>query len=135
MAAPGNTTSLYCRAVGGNFKKMDTNEIQKNIWRIADGIPFNLGNMTIYTTDSGKLLVTGWTNTIYFENLSRDNIVNELKELKQSFFELRSSFKELDDMILANDLKIEFHMAYDDSGKCGIGICSEINGEINWYID
>jgi len=114
---------------------MDTNEIEKKIWRIADGIPFNLGNMTIRTTDSDKLLVTGWTNTTYFENISRDNILNEIKELKQSFSELRNSFKELEDIIIYNDLKVEFHMAYDDSGKCAIGICSEINGKINWYID
>ncbi len=114
---------------------MDTSEIQRKIWRIADGIPFKLGNLTIRTTNSDKLLVTGWTNTIHFNSISRDNIVNELKELKQSFYELRSSFKELDDIIINNDLNIEFHMAYDDSGKCSIGICSEINGEINWYID
>lgn len=114
---------------------MDTDEIQKKIGRIADGIPFHLGNMTIRTTDSDKLMVTGWTNTIYFKNISREKIIIEIKELKQSFFELRSSFKELEDIIINNELQVEFHMAYDDAGKCSIGICSEINGELKWYID
>jgi hypothetical protein len=26
-------------------------------------------------------------------------------------------------------------MAYDDSGKAGIELCSEIEGKVNWYID
>ena len=113
---------------------MSTDEIRTKIWRIADGIPFKMGNMTIRTTDSEKLLVLGWTDVIYFENITKDKIIQEFGELKSSFSDLRESFSELDDIIKLNNLTVEFHMAYNDYGKVGIGLCSEIEGEINWYI-
>ncbi|NJO24598.1 MAG: hypothetical protein HC867_00675 [Bacteroidia bacterium] len=113
---------------------MDTDEIRRKIWRIADGIPFKLDNMTIRTTDSGKLIVTGWTDTINFKNISKEKILQELEELKSSFSELSKSFNELNDIVKGNNLTIEYHMAYDDAGKVGIGLCSELEGKINWYI-
>jgi hypothetical protein len=113
---------------------MDTKNVRERIWLIANGIPLSLGNMTIKTTDSGKLLVTGWTNTINFENISKANLLQELDDLKSSFLNLSKSFKELTDIVMINNLIIEYHMAYDDSGKAGIGLCSEINGKIYWYI-
>jgi hypothetical protein len=114
---------------------MEEDEIRKRIWLIADGIPFKLGNMTIRTNDSGKLSVTGWTSTIYFTNIIKGNILQELYDLKLSFGELSKSFNELNDIVKNNCLIIEYHMAYDDYGKAGIGLCSEIEGKLNWYID
>ena len=114
---------------------METEDIRKRICLIADGVPLKLGNMTIRTTDSGKLLVTGWTGTIYFENISRKKIAQELEDIKISFSELSKSFTELYDLVKLNNLTIEYHMAYDDSGKAGIGLCSEIGGTTNWYIE
>ena len=102
---------------------------------IADGIPLKLDNMVIRTTDTNKLLVTGWTNTIHFQNIKRENILTELTDLKSSFSDLTKSFNELSDIIKNNRLTVEFHMAYDDSGKVGIGLCSEIDGAINWYVE
>jgi hypothetical protein len=108
--------------------------IRKRIWLIADGIPLKLDNMTIQANDSGKLLVTGWTNTIYFNNISKENILEELNDLKSSFSGLSKSFVELNDLVKRNGLTIEYHMTYD-TGKAGIGLCSEIEGKLNWYID
>ena len=109
--------------------------IRQRIWLIPDGIPLKLDNITIRTNDSGKLLVTSWTKTIDFNNISKEDILQELDDLKSSFSDLSNSFPELNDMVKGNDLTIEYHMAYDDAGKAGIGICSEIAGHINWYID
>ncbi len=109
--------------------------IRKRIWLIPDGIPLKLDNISIRTNDSGKLLVTGWTNTLNFNNISKENILQELNKLKSSFSDLSNSFPELKDIVEANDLTIEYHMAYDDYGKVGIGLCSEIEGTLNWYID
>lgn len=109
--------------------------IKKGIWLIADGIPLKLDGMSIRINDSGKLLVTGWTNTIHFKNISKETILQELDALKSSFSDLSNSFPELKDIVKGNDLTIEYHIAYDDSGKAGIGLCSEIHGKINWYID
>jgi hypothetical protein len=113
---------------------MNKEEVREKIWRIADGIPFKLGNMTIRTTDTGKLLITGWTNTVHFENISKQIILQELDEVKSSFTSLSRSFQELNDIIKGNELSIEYHIAYDDAGKTGIGLCSEIDGILNWYI-
>ncbi len=116
--------------------KMDSDEnIRKRIWLIADGIPLKLGSMTIRTSDSGKLLVTGWTNTINFNNISKGNILQELDDLKSLFSVLANKFPDIYHIVNKNDLTIEYHMAYDDSGKAGIGLCSEIEGKLNWYID
>ena len=113
---------------------MNADEIREKIWRIADGIPFKMGNMTIRTTDSGKLLVTGWTDTIYFENINKNKIIQKFNELKSHFSDFRESFNELDSIVKNNNLTVEFYMAYSNGGKEEIGLCSEIEGERNWYI-
>jgi len=38
---------------------MKKEELRERIWRLADGVPFKLDNITIKTTDTDKLLVTG----------------------------------------------------------------------------
>ena len=114
---------------------MTKQDIRQRIWLLTDGIPLKLDSMTIQIVDSDKLLVTGWTNTIHFENISRENLLLELEGLKASYAELTKSFVELTDTVRNNSLKIEFHMAFDDSGKSGIGLCNEIEGAINWHIE
>lgn len=74
-------------------------------------------------------------NTIHFENISKKTIAQELEDLKISFSDLSKSFNELNDLVKLNNLTIEYHIAYDDGGKAGIGLCSEIGGVINWYIE
>ena len=91
--------------------------------------------MTIEASKTDKILVTGWTNTILFENISKDSVIGELRNLKDSFIELIDTYNELKSIIKANKLNIEYHMAYNDAGKAGIGLCSEIDGIINWYIE
>ena len=114
---------------------MDKEQLRERIWRIADGVPLKLGRMTISTTDTNKLMVTGWTNIIHFENISKNSVAKELEDLKFLFSELSKSYnEEIESIISGNNLTIEYHMAYSDSGKAGIGLCSEINGELNWYI-
>lgn len=118
-----------------HFKMYINENIRKRIWLIPDGIPLKLDNITIRSNDSGKLLVIGWTNAINLSNISKENTFQELNDLKSAFSGLSKSFPELNDIVTGNGLTIEYHMAYNDSGKTGIGICSEIEGELNWYID
>lgn len=87
--------------------------------------------MTIKMTDSDKLLVTGWTNIIHFENVTKRIIIQELEDLKAAYMQLTKSFNELNTIVKMNNLTIEYHMAYDDAGKVGIGLCSEIEGKLN----
>lgn len=113
---------------------MDTTQLTERIWRIADGIPLRLDNCTIRINDNGRLLVIGWTDTTYFENITKDKVIQELNELKKNFKNLSESVPDLLTLIDSNNLTIEFHMHFDDNGKAGIGLCSEIGGQINWYI-
>ncbi|PNQ72506.1 hypothetical protein C1T31_12020 [Hanstruepera neustonica] len=113
---------------------MNESHIQDRIWRIVDGVPLKLSNVTIKTTDSNKLLVTGWTNTVHYENIKKDSVLRELEELKATFNDLTERFVDLKTIIAKNNLVVEFHMAYDDAGKVGIELCSELNGKLNWYL-
>lgn len=113
---------------------MNQVNIHDRIWRIADGVPLKLGSMTIQTTDSNKLLVTGWINTLRFENINKSSVLRELEELKEAFIDLTETYCDLSTIIKKNNLVVEFHMAYDDAGKVGIGFCSELNGELSWYL-
>nr|WP_315177138.1 hypothetical protein [uncultured Flavobacterium sp.] len=114
---------------------MTRKDIIERIRLVTDGVPLKLDNLTIRTTSSGKLLITGWTNTINFENITKSKILQELDNLKKSYSELAKSFEELNDIVKNNGLTIEYNMAYDDAGKCGIGLCSEIDGKLEWYIE
>lgn len=122
---------VYLR-VGCNF--MDTTQLIERIWKIADGIPLRLDNCTIRINDNGSLLVTGWTDTIYFENITKEKVIQELNDLKDNFKKLSDAFPDLTTIINSNSLNIEFHMQFDDNGKAGVGLCSEVGGQLNWYI-
>ena len=78
--------------------------IRKRIWLIPDGIPLKLDNINIRINDAGKLLITGWTNTSNFNNISKQNILQELDDLKASFMDLSKSFPELNDIVNLNDI-------------------------------
>ena len=43
---------------------------------------------------------------------------------------MANTSKELNEFI--KDKQINYYLGYDDNGKCGIGICNEIDGLINW---
>jgi hypothetical protein len=47
---------------------------------------------------------------------------------------LNDAYEDLKLIIKANDMVVEYHMQFNDSGKAGIGLCSEINGKLNWYL-
>ena len=81
--------------------------IRERIWLIPDGLILKLDNLTIRAT-SDKLIVTGWTNTIHFENISRNTILQELADLKTNYFELAIRYNELNSIVENNNLTLEF---------------------------
>ena len=113
---------------------MNTTQLKERIWKIPDGIPLRLDNCTIRISDNGRLLITGWTDTIYFENITKDKVMQELNELKDNFKTLSKLAPDLVALIDNINLTVEFHMQFNDNGKAGIGLCSEIDGQLNWYI-
>ncbi|MFD2725475.1 hypothetical protein [Hyunsoonleella rubra] len=113
---------------------MNDKQIREGISRITDGVPLDLGRMTIKTSGTNKLIVTAWMNTLHFKNINKNSVLKELDSLKKSFSELTKTHNDLMSVIRDNNLMVEYHLNYDDSGKAGIGLCSEINGELNWYL-
>ena len=112
---------------------MNSEQIRERIWSIADGVPLSIENVTIRIDRAGKLLVIGQTDTCYFENVTKEKTLLELQNLKEYFISLKSQFEELQNLISLNNLTTEYHITFPD-GKNAIGICSEINNEVNWYL-
>lgn len=79
-------------------------------------------------------MVTRWTSVFYLENITRSIAFQELQEAKSFYLELCESFQELKEIVTANNLMVEYHVAYNDMGKAGVGVCSEIDGTIDYYI-
>jgi hypothetical protein len=99
---------------------------------IREGQPFKLGDLLITRQDKNTLSVTGWTQHLYLNQLTKSNAAEELVHIKQDFQKLVSSSSDWKDFL--NDKTIQYNLDYDEFGK-GIGICNEINGEIKWLID
>ena len=100
---------------------------------IEQGEPFRVGNLLISITDKNSLTVTGWTEYIHMENLTKNFVLKELTAIKQAFedlFLLSSEWKQF-----VADKTVEYNLAFDDYGKAGIYICKEKAGKVSWLIN
>lgn len=71
---------------------------------------------------------------LFGKHLQRKNSSGTWRS-KAYCLKLSESFTGLQYIVENNKLNIKYHIAYDDAGKVGIGLCSEIDGRLNWYID
>jgi len=90
---------------------------------------FKVGELTFNTTDEKSFSVTGWTLKTELKNVTKRIALNELNEIKSLFKKMVQASPELS--VFVDQRQIEFNLGYD-YGMGGIGICSEINGQINW---
>lgn len=79
-----------------------------------------------------KLYVGGPTAYSNLDFLTKDKALKELSDIKLRFNELIDNSEELKGLV--QDISIEYHLTEADD-KCGVTICYEENGQINWYID
>ncbi len=111
-----------------------TNEILTTLENVKQLLQENqslkVGDLTLNFKDNRELTVIGWTNFIHFENLTKRQSLIELNEIKDLFRLMLNSSKDLADFVEHKSIK--YFLNYDDAGKCGIGICSEDNGQILW---
>ena len=114
-------------------RQMDKDRIRTAVDFLKDGQSFKLGDLTLGITDNGDVYVTGWTQYINIENLTRDIALYELKEIKELFERMTHHSPELKRFTV--DRVVKYNLAYDDSGKVGIGICEEVNGKLTWIMD
>ena len=89
----------------------------------------NVGELTFGSDNSNHLSVTGWTLTNNLENITKESALNELFEIKTLFSKMVNNSTEFAEFI--KQRQIEYYLAYD-YGMGGIGLCSEIDGQIKW---
>ena len=114
---------------------MTDNEILwtlKNVNRLLqNNRSLKVGELTLSSNDNTELNVIGWTNFIHFENLTKRQSSIELNEIKDMFRLMLNSSRELADF--TENKAITYFLNFNDAGKCGIEICSEVNGQIFWH--
>jgi hypothetical protein len=96
---------------------------------LKDGQSLTIGDLRLGIEESGSMYITGWTQYLDINNLSKAKALQELSEIKALFYDMVSDSKELEIFIVGKSLK--FNLAFN-YGKGGFGICSEKNGIITW---
>ena len=99
---------------------------------IRDGQRFKLGDLLI-TKDKNTVLVTGWTESLHLNVLTKSIAKEELAHIKQDFQKLVSSSDDWKEFV--TDKTIQYNLDYDEFGKGGPGICKEVNGKIEWMVE
>ena len=116
---------------------MDTEElldrIKSSLILLTEGNSFKVGDLTFGCKNKKIFSVTGWATTNNLETLTKHKALTELNEIKFLFARMVNASLELSEFI--KDKQIDYYLGYDDNGKCGIGICSEIDRQINWEIN
>lgn len=92
-----------------------------------------MGELRLGAEKPRVIEVTGWSQYTNFANLTRQQCLRELEEIKALFYKMVDASSELKDFI--KDKFIEFNLCFDDYGKVSIGICSEKNGIVKWEVD
>ncbi|MFY0592959.1 hypothetical protein [Roseivirga sp.] len=96
---------------------------------LQDSNSFKVGDLTFSAKDKNSFSITGWTIKNELKNITKRSALNELNEIKLLFTKMVQVSSELSDFI--DQRQIEFNLGYD-YGLGGIGICSEIDGQIKW---
>ena len=111
---------------------METRRIKTAVEFLKDGQSFNVGDLRL-GIENNTITVTGWSQYSYVENLTKNQALKELDEIKTLFNRMVNSSQELKDFI-ANKIT-EYNLYFDDYGKGSIIICSEKDGAIKWEME
>lgn len=100
---------------------------------IKDGQSFKVGDLQLGVENPGVIEVIGWSQYTYFANLTKQQCLRELEEIKVLFYKMVDASPELKNFI--KDKSVEFTLCFDDYGKGSIGLCSEKKGRIKWEVE
>jgi hypothetical protein len=106
--------------------------IENAVLLLLNGHGLKVNELTLRSKDQFTLTVTGWTNYNHIGNITEQIALSELEQTKNSFSEMLNLSKSL--MDFTKKRQVEYYLSYDDSGKCSIPICKEMNGELEWKI-
>src|ERR1017187_8581487 len=88
-----------------------------------------VGNLNLgYTSD--VITMTGWSQCSYLTGVTKENALRDILNAKNKFMDLLEKANDLADFI--KDKKVEFYLGIDESGKGGINLCKEVDGQIKW---
>lgn len=106
--------------------------IKNAIILLEEGHPYKVGELILHCQNSNQISITGWSQKTNIKYLTIENAQNELKEIKEVFTRMSLDSVQLFDFLKGREL--EYYLCFDDYGKAGIEICSEINGITEWKI-
>jgi hypothetical protein len=99
---------------------------------LKDGLPFKVGDLYLNINEDNILNVTGASQYIHLENITQQNALKELDEIKSIFEKMIFVSPELKKMV--NGKKVKFNLDFD-YGMGDIRICSEKDGIVTWQIE
>lgn len=107
--------------------------IQTALEFLKDGQSFTVGELRLGVEKPGVIEVTGWSQYNNFANLTKQQSIKELEDIKTLFYKMVNTSSDLKSFI--ENKSIEFHLYFDDSGKGSIEICLEKDKTIAWIAD
>jgi hypothetical protein len=108
------------------------NRLKNAMLLLADLNTYIVGDITLSSKNKNHIGVTGWTNSIALENITKQKALIDLSETKVLFNKMVKSSNDFADFI--KNRQIEYCISYD-YGMGSIGLCSEINGKLNWLTE
>lgn len=111
---------------------MGTERIKIAIEFLKEGQSFKVGDLRLGMSGKDKMYVTGWSQYIYIENLTKYEALQELEHIKTLFKQMVESSNELKKFI--QDKSIKYNLAFY-YGMGAINICSEKNEIVEWAIE
>ncbi|MFN9112297.1 MAG: hypothetical protein ACK5XN_19700 [Bacteroidota bacterium] len=96
------------------------------------GGSFAVGELRLCAERPGVIEIVGWTQYTNYANLTKPQCLRELGEIKDIFYKMVDSSRELYEFINAKSL--EFQLCYDDNAKGSILLCTEIENRVTWEV-
>jgi hypothetical protein len=111
---------------------MEIGRIKTAVEFLNDGQSFKVGDLRLGMNGKNDMYVTGWSQYLNLENLTRSQALKELDEIKSLFKQMLDVSQELKAFI--QDKKIKYNLAFN-YGMGAIDTCSEKDGVVEWGME
>ena len=111
---------------------MEISRIKTAVAFLNNGQSFKVCDLRLGMNGKNDMYVTGWSQFLNLENLTRSQALKELNAIKSLFKQMVDLSQELEAFI--QDKRIEYNHAFN-YGMGAICICSEKEGVVEWGTD